>query len=236
MESIVIYRLLDIQQHWPLHVSVIIISALHIPSTIIQHLPKQLFKISAQDRMLFANAVEQLDKKLMPASSVVQNSSHQVLEEIRISSTPFMAMKQMNHQESGASKLQKLTSNPVPLLPTPALRFQLSWGELTIIPFIMVMLKFTLQIFKMNLTPNQFQIQTPLQLNQSIIMKCIISCNYYINNRMKILWMLNSICFKLDWWFSKGYIWTSWTLWIFWPSRPFLDITIIDYFFDYIQI
>ena len=28
--------------------------------------------------------------------------------------------------------------------------------------------------------------------------------------------------------FLKGYIWTSWTLWLFWPSRSFLDITLLD--------
>ena len=32
-------------------------------------------------------------------------------------------------------------------------------------PLIMVMLSFTLQIFRFNLTLNQFQIQTPLRLN-----------------------------------------------------------------------
>ena len=37
----------------------------------------------------------------------------------------------------------------------------------------MVMLKFPLQIFQLSLTMNQFQIHTPLQLNQFIMMKWI---------------------------------------------------------------
>ena len=59
--------------------SALIISALHHPSTMVQHLSSQLFQLSARDRRVFVNAVEELDTNLMPASSVVQNSSHQVL-------------------------------------------------------------------------------------------------------------------------------------------------------------
>ena len=47
-----------------------------------QQLPIQLLKLSARDRRVFVNVVEELDTKLMPASSVVQSSYHQVLEEI----------------------------------------------------------------------------------------------------------------------------------------------------------
>ena len=135
----------------------------------------------------------------MHASSVVQNSSNQVLEERWINSTPFMVINQINHQESGASNLQRLTSNLWPLLPTPALWFQLSWGDLVIMLLIMVMFKFTLHIFQLNLNPNQFQIQTPLQLNQLMIIKWIIFWNYSIQNMMSIIWMLTSRCFKLHW-------------------------------------
>ena len=65
----------------------------------IQYISSQLFHISAQERRLFANFVEELDTKLMPASSVVKNSSHQVLEERLISSTPFMVMKNEQQRE-----------------------------------------------------------------------------------------------------------------------------------------
>ena len=41
----------------------------------------------------------------MPVSSVALNSSQQVLEEIWISSTPFMAMNQINNQESVEANL-----------------------------------------------------------------------------------------------------------------------------------
>ena len=106
---------------------------------------------------------------------LAQNSSHQVLEEILISSTPFMVKKQMNHQWSGSDNLQQLTSNPGTLLPTPSLWFQISWEDLIIIQLIMVMLKFTHQIFQLNITLNQSQIPTPLRLIQMVMIKWIIS-------------------------------------------------------------
>ena len=146
------------------------------------------------------NSVEELETKLMPASSVVQNSSHQVLEERRISSMHFVVMNQMNHKESRTANPQQLTSNTGPLLPKPTLWFKISWGDLTIMPLIMVMLKFPLQSFQSSLTLNQFQIQTPLRLNQLMIMKWIISFNSSIQNIMEIFCMLTSICFKLEWW------------------------------------
>ena len=76
MESIVTYRLLDIQKHLPLQFNAFIILVLNIPSTIIQELSRQLLQISALYRRLFANSVEVLDTMLMPASSVGLNSSH----------------------------------------------------------------------------------------------------------------------------------------------------------------
>ena len=44
-----------------------------------QQLSNQLLQLYAWDRKVFVNAVEELDTKLMHASSVVQNSSRQVL-------------------------------------------------------------------------------------------------------------------------------------------------------------
>ena len=136
----------------------------------------------------------------MPASSVVQNSSHQVLEEIWISSTPFMVKKQMNHQDSVTANLQNINSNKGPLLPKPFMWFQLSWGYLITMPLVMMMLRFTLHSLQLNLTLNQFQIQTPLLLNQLMEMKWTISWNSSTRNWMKIFSMLTSILFRIDWW------------------------------------
>ena len=46
----------------------------------------------------------------------------------------------------------------------------------------------------------QFYIQTPLQLNQSMMMKWTISWNSSTQSTMTIFYILTSICFKLDWW------------------------------------
>ena len=200
MDSIVIQIWLDIQQNWTLQVRSLIILVLHIPSTMIQHISIQLSQISAWDRMIFANNVEVLDTRLIYVSSAALNYSHQVLEEKWISSTPFTIEKQMNRQDSGTSNLQQLTSNQGPLLPKPTLWFQLSRGDLIIIPLITVTLKFPIQSFQLILTLNQTQIHTPLQLNQLMMMKLIISWNSYIQNMMKIFYMLTSICFNIDWW------------------------------------
>ena len=64
----------------------------------------------------------------------------------------------------------------------------------------MVMLRFTLQSFQLSITMNHFHTHTPLQSSQLMMMKWIIFWNYFIQNTMKIFWMLTSICFKLDWW------------------------------------
>ena len=64
----------------------------------------------------------------------------------------------------------------------------------------MVILRFTLQSVQLNLTLNQIQIQTPLWLNQLMMMKCTIYHNSSIQNTMKTFWMLNSRCFRLDCW------------------------------------
>ena len=66
------------------------------------------------------------------------------------------------------------------------------------------MLRFTLKNFQKNLTltMNLFQIQTPLQLNKWMIMKCNISWSSSTGSRMIIFWMLNFICSRLYCWFT----------------------------------
>ena len=96
-----------------------------------------------------------------------------------------MVKKQMNRQESETANLQQITSNTVPLFLSPVLWFQISWVYLIIMSLIMVVLRFTLQIFELNLTLNNFQIQTPLFLYQLMHMKWTISRNYFINTMMK---------------------------------------------------
>ena len=120
------------------------------------------------------------------------NSSHRFLEERLISSTPFMVKNQTNHQESVTANLKKFTSNPGPLLQKPSLWFHLSWGDLIIMSLIMVVLRFTLQSFQLNLTLYLFQIHTPLLLNRLMVIKCTISWNYPTQKMMNILWILTS--------------------------------------------
>ena len=86
-----------------------------------------------------------------------------------------MAINQTNNHESGTANLQQLTSNTEPLFPKQFLWFQISWGDLIIMSLMMMMLKFQLQSFQLSLTLNQFQIQTPIRINQLMIMKWIIS-------------------------------------------------------------
>ena len=57
-----------------------------------------------------------------------------------------MVINQINHQDSSVTNLRQLTSNPGPLLPTPSLWFKILWGDLIIVPLIMVMLKFKYEI------------------------------------------------------------------------------------------
>ena len=90
--------------------------------------------------------------------------------------------------------------NNLTLLPKTVLWFCLSWGDLIIVPLIMLMLRFTLHIFQLNLTMNMFQIQTPLLLNQLMMMKWTISWNFSTHNMMNIFWVLISRCFRYYWW------------------------------------
>ena len=64
----------------------------------------------------------------------------------------------------------------------------------------MVILRFTLQSFHLNITLNQFHIQTPLRSNRSMMMKWNISWNSSTENMMTNFWILTSRCFRLDWW------------------------------------
>ena len=154
MESIVIYKWLEPQLHWPLQVSALIILVLNIPQKLIQKLYSQLLKLSTLDRILFENAVEELKRRLMPELSVALTYSNQVLEERWTNSTPLMVMKKQIHQESGISNLQHITSNIRHLLPKPVLWFWLSWVDLITILSIMVILRFILNILHLNLTLN----------------------------------------------------------------------------------
>ena len=109
-------------------------------------------------------------------------------------------MNQLSHQESETAKLQNLTSKTGPILPKPSLWFHLSWVDLIIMPLIMSILRFTLQIFQLNPTINLFHIHTPLQPNKSEIMKWTIYCNYSTQSMIVIFWMLTSRLFRLNWW------------------------------------
>ena len=107
-------------------------------------------------------------------------------------------MDQPSHQELVTSNLQKLTSNPVHLLPKPVMWFHISWWDLIIVPLIMVMLRFILKSFHCNIILDLFRIQTPLQSNQLMMMKWTISCNSFYQNTMVIFWMLTSRLFSFD--------------------------------------
>ena len=110
-----------------------------------------------------------------------------------------MVKNQTNHQESGTCNLQKLTSNTGPLIPSKSIWFQLSREDLIIMPFIILILRFTLHSFYLNLTINMFHIKRLLLLNQLMIVKRAISWNSNINNTMKTFWVLTSRWFRLDW-------------------------------------
>ena len=134
----------------------------------------------------------------MRVSSVDQSSCHQVIKERRTNSTPFMVMNKVTHQEIVISNLQKIITNPGPLLPKPVLWFWLSWVDLIIMPLIIVMLRFTLNSINLNLPLNLFQILTQLKSNQFIMMKWTISYNYSTQIMMVLFWMLTFRCFRLD--------------------------------------
>ena len=68
-------------------------------------------------------------------------------------------MNQLNHQESVTSNIQQFTSNPRPIIPKPVLWFWISWGDLIIIPLIIVTLGFNLKSIHLNLSLTMFQIQ-----------------------------------------------------------------------------
>ena len=80
MDSMVIQKLLDPEIHRPLQIITLIILVLNFPQNIIQKLSRQLLQLSALDRILFANAVEEFDRRMIPELYMDINSSHQVLE------------------------------------------------------------------------------------------------------------------------------------------------------------
>ena len=136
----------------------------------------------------------------MLALSMALNSPHQVLEERLINSTPLIVNNQLIHQQIGTYNLHKITSNPGPLLPKLVLWFKLSWGELIIMPLIMLMLRFSLQIFYLNLTLNLFQTHKPHRSNKLMMMKWNISWSSSTQNIMMIFWRLTPRYFRLGWW------------------------------------
>ena len=111
-----------------------------------------------------------------------------------------MVKNQVNRQYSLTANLQHHISNLGPLIPETYLWFQLSWGDLIIIPLIMVMLRCTLQNFHLNLTLNLLQIQTPIPLNQLVMVKCAISFNSSTQSMIKIFWVLTSRLFVIYRW------------------------------------
>ena len=107
-------------------------------------------------------------------------------------------MNQLIHQDSGTSNLQQFTSNTGTFLPKQVLWFWLSWGDLIIMPLIMVMLSYTLQSINFNMSLDLFQIHTPLLSNKMMIIKLTNSWNSSTQSMMMIFWVLTSIFFKID--------------------------------------
>ena len=135
----------------------------------------------------------------MPAPSLVQNPPPPSLRRKVNQLNDLHGDEPNEPPRDGTSNLRQLTSNPIFLLPKPTLWFQIAWGDLIIMPLIMVMLTFPLHSLQLSITLNQFYIQTPLLLNQLMMMKWIIYCNFSIQNMMNIFWMFKSRCFKLYW-------------------------------------
>ena len=70
----------------------------------------------------------------------------------------FMVMNQLIRKDSGTANFQKINSNIGLILPKPVLWFQLYWVDLIIVPLIMMVFRFNLQLFHLNITINLFQI------------------------------------------------------------------------------
>ena len=60
-------------------------------------------------------------------------------------------MKKLIHQDSRTANLHWFTSKTDPLLPKPFLCFPISWGDLATITLIIVMVRFTLNSFHLNI-------------------------------------------------------------------------------------
>ena len=142
----------------------------HIPSTMIQQLSSQLLQLSAWDGRVFANYVKRIGYK---ANVCIIRGPKFLPPSLIRNMNKFVSLpgeEKLIQQESVTANLQQLASNPGPLLPKPVLWFHLSWGDLIILSLIMVMLRFVIHIFQLNLTLNLFQIQTPLQSIQWVLM------------------------------------------------------------------
>ena len=99
-------------------------------------------------------------------------------------------MNQLSHQDIVTANLHQFTSNLIHLLPKPVLLFCLSWGDLIIMPLIMVMLRFTLKNIHCNLPLTLYQIRIPLHSNQLIINIWKKYLNYSTQSMMMIFWIL----------------------------------------------
>ena len=53
--------------------------------------------------------MEELDTRMIPASTMALTTPQQVLEEILTNSMPFVVMNQLVHQESVTANLQQIT-------------------------------------------------------------------------------------------------------------------------------
>ena len=81
---------------------------------------------------------------------------------IKINKNSLHGNKTTEPLEIRRENLNHFTSNTRPLLSNPVLCFQILWGDLIIMPLIMVILRYTFQSIHLNLSLNLFQIHKPL--------------------------------------------------------------------------
>ena len=101
MDSIVIYKWMEIQQNWPLQVRALIILVLNLPSTTIQQFYIQLLQLYAWDRRVYCEMIGQ------KAYDCITRGPKWLPPSLRqINSTPFVVKNQLNHQDIGTANLQ----------------------------------------------------------------------------------------------------------------------------------